>query len=342
MDNTKVGARHSASDTADMQTMHDIAVKQGAMCAPSGGGKSMDDELVYFGDAVKATQLENGGVKLGGYLVRFGAPDQPDLTGDYFTKNTDFGDATISDTWFNHRLPVKLKKHNVQVKYTDPLGKATLKADDIGIFAEVVIEARNEYEKTIGELGLAGKLAWSSGTASHLVDRKAIKNGVTEITRWRLGLDASLTPTPAEYRQTNQILPVKSLIPSDAALPDGDDKPTKSTNQPTSNTREKKIMEENEIKSAVDSAVAAALAAQEAKQAAEAAKQAEIKAAEEKGYKAAIEDLKTRKAPAFNTKTELGFSEEKDAVPAFKAWMTTGQENGGLIRPDASFNSIPE
>jgi hypothetical protein len=32
----KAGARHSAADATDMQTMHDIAVRQGAVCSPSG------------------------------------------------------------------------------------------------------------------------------------------------------------------------------------------------------------------------------------------------------------------------------------------------------------------
>ncbi len=335
----KIGARNNRTDRQTIQGVHDMSVKMGAACAPA-GGKSIDDELVYFGDAVKAVQLENGGIKLGGYLVRFGSPNATDLAGDYFTKSTDFGDATDSRTYFNHRLPVKLKKHNVQVQYKEPLPKATLKRDEVGVFAEVVIAARNEYEKTIGELGLAGKLAWSSGTASHLVDRKAIKNGVTEIISWPLGLDASLTPTPAEFRTSNQVMPIKSLLPSYAALSDTDE--STKTNQPTNQPkREKKIMDD-EIKSAVDSAVAAALAAQEAKSKAEADTQAALKAAEEKGYKAALEDVKGHKAPAFNTKTELGFSEEKDAVPAFKNWMQTGEVNGGLIRPDSSFNAIPE
>src|SRR3990167_17718 len=236
--------------------------------------KSLDEEYIYPGDAVKATSLDGGAVKLGGYLIRFGDANNPDLAGDYFTKNTDFGDAKQSDTWFNHRLPIRVKKHRSEVKYTEPLSnKATLTIDDVGVFAEVVIEARNEYEKTIAELGLAAKLAWSSGTASHLVDRKAIKGGVWEITRWRLGLDASLTPTPAEYRKTNQILPIKSLLTADnAALTDTADKPNKPINQPITNQREKNIMEENEIKSAVEKAVAAALAEREAKSQAEAQK----------------------------------------------------------------------
>lgn len=294
----------------------------------------MDDELIAYGDTIKATALDGGAVKLAGYLIRFGDPDSPDLAGDYFTKNTDFGDATQSDSWFNHRLPVKLRKLNKQVAYTDPLPKASLSMDDIGVFAEVVIEARNEYEKTIAELGVAGKLAWSSGTAPHLVDRKSVKDGVYEITRWRLGLDASLTPTPAEFRNTNQVVSIKSLLSPDTALPDKDEiKPTKPL-------MEKKKMENDEIKSAVDSAVAAALAKRDAEIKSETEKQAALKAAEEAGYKKAVDELKTRKAPAFNTQTELGFSEEKDAVPAFKHWVQTGQVNGALITPDASYSNV--
>lgn len=295
------------------------------------------DEFIVLGDEIKATELDNGSVKLGGYLVRYGTPSDTDLVGDYFTKNTDYGSAEKSDTWFNHRQPIRLKKSNVEVEYTEPLPQATLKRDEVGIFAEVVLEARNEYEKTIAELGLAGKLAWSSGTASHLVDRKNIKNGVTEIVRWRLGLDASLTPTPAEFRKTNQILPIKSLLP-DSALPDGDANQTKKPS-----TKKTEItMDENEIKAIADKAAADALKARDEADAAKATRDAELKAAADAAYKQALEDVKANKAAAFNRNTELGFSEEKDAVPAFKHWMQTGQENQGLIRPDASFSKVQE
>ena len=164
------------------------------------------DPLVSFGEEVKATRLENGDVKLGGYLVRFGDAAKTDLTGDYFTKNTDFGETDKSSSWFNHRMPVSYKKR--QFVYDEQLPDATLKKDDIGVFAEIILGARNEYEKMIAEMGLAGKLGWSSGTAPHLVDRKQVGKA-NEITRWHLGLDASLTPTPAEFR--NQVVPLKSL-----------------------------------------------------------------------------------------------------------------------------------
>jgi HK97 family phage major capsid protein len=357
----KVGARHTRKEVEAFQTVHDIMASNGAVCAAPEAkndepetepeeeekpeayeGKSLDEEYIYPGDAVKATSLDGGKVKLGGYLIRFGDANNPDLAGDYFTKNTDFGDAKESTVWFNHRLPIQIKKHNIEVKYTEPLsGKATLSIDDVGVFAEVVLEARNEYEKTIAELGFAGKLAYSSGTASHLVDRKAIKGGVWEITRWPLGLDASFTPTPAEFRKTNRILPIKSLLTADdAALPDTADKPTQPIEQPK---REKKNMDNELDKTAVAEiaakAVADALAEREAKSQAEAQKAAELKAAEEAGYKKAVEDIKTAGPQKFYHSTEPT-NDDNDGIGAFKSWLKTGQENEGLIRPDSSFDNI--
>src|SRR5690349_4679240 len=100
----KRGARNSRRDQSALQTAHDELVKAGAMCNPP---KSIsEDGLVYFGEEVKAVKMDNGNVKLAGYLVRFGDAAKTDLTGDYFTKNTDLGNAEISDGWFNHRMPV--------------------------------------------------------------------------------------------------------------------------------------------------------------------------------------------------------------------------------------------
>ncbi len=211
----KRGARNSAKDQAALQNAHDALVNVGAMCTPV---KSLeDDALVSYGSEVKATDLGDGNVKLAGYLVRFGDASTPDFVGDYFTKNTDFGSAETSAGWFNHRLPVTHNKK--RVTYTDQLPDVKLTKDNVGVFAEIVIGARNDYEKMIGQLGFAGKLGWSSGTAPHLVDRKAVGNS-QEITRWHLGLDASLTPTPAEFRSTNTVLPIKSFISPETDMAD--------------------------------------------------------------------------------------------------------------------------
>jgi hypothetical protein len=56
----------------------------------------------------------------------------------------------------------------------------------------------------IAKLCKQGKMGFSSGAAGHLVERKSM-GGAAEITRWPIA-EASITPTPAEYRNS-----VKSL-----------------------------------------------------------------------------------------------------------------------------------
>jgi HK97 family phage major capsid protein len=155
-----------------------------------------DEQLVYFGDTVKAL----GDGKLGGYLVRFSSDDDTDLEGDFFNKDTDYGDATKSAVYYNHGMDPVIKRRK--------LGSAELTTDDIGIWAEAQLNMRDEYEKFIYGMAEAGKQGWSSGTASHLVEKE--KSGkATWIRSWPLGLDASLTPTPAEPR--NGVQPLKSI-----------------------------------------------------------------------------------------------------------------------------------
>jgi len=155
-----------------------------------------DEQLVYFGDAVKAL----GEGRLGGYLVRFSSDDEPDITGEFFTKDTDYGDAESSAVYYNHGLDPVLKRRK--------LGKATLKLDDFGVWAEAQLNMRDEYEKFIYEMAEKGRQGWSSGTASHLVEREPSGKAVW-IKSWPLGLDASITPTPAE--PMNKVQPLKSI-----------------------------------------------------------------------------------------------------------------------------------
>lgn len=216
-DELKVGARNSKKDQERLQMMHDFSVENGAMCQVEEGKHVEVEEVIAFGDTIKAVKLDDGSVKFGGYLVRFGDEDNTDLTGDYFTKNTDFGDMQESDVYFNHRLPVSAD--GVTIEYKAKLSRAKITKDDVGVFAETIVKARNEYEQAIIEAGLANKLGWSSGTAGHLVDR-APSGKAWQIKTWILGLDASLTPTPAEPR--NSVMPIKSLIPSETAATDKD------------------------------------------------------------------------------------------------------------------------
>ena len=55
-------------------------------------------------------------------------------------------------------------------------------------------------------------MGWSSGTASHLVERQITAKS-TWIKSWPLGLDDTLTPVPAEPR--NEAIPLKSWQPEE-------------------------------------------------------------------------------------------------------------------------------
>ena len=163
------------------------------------GAAKADEVMVYAGDAVKA--LPNGHV--GGYLVRFSSENDPDLAGEFFTKDTDFGiqDGAKTHVWFHHRGAFKTRDGRT-LRLTDPIGEGTLKIDDTGVFVDAVLYNRAQYEKVLDELG------WSSGTAAHLVD--AVPRGkATWLKRWYLGLDATLTFGPCEPR--NSAIPLKSL-----------------------------------------------------------------------------------------------------------------------------------
>ncbi|HZQ08611.1 MAG TPA: phage major capsid protein [Anaerolineae bacterium] len=157
--------------------------------------------LVAYGGEIKA--LEGG--KVGGYLVRFSSAAQPDLTGDYFDASTDFGfpkgETIKSAVWFNHRLPIETKNGR-QVWIKEKIGDSLLKQVDDGVLIEAVFYNHQRYEKMLGQLG------WSSGTAAHLVEREAVGKAY-HVKRWPLGLDASVTPEPAEPR--NEVIPLKSL-----------------------------------------------------------------------------------------------------------------------------------
>ena len=42
----------------------------------------------------------------------------------------------------------------------------------MGVWVEGILNMRDDYEKALYNLAKQGKLGWSSGTASHLVERE--------------------------------------------------------------------------------------------------------------------------------------------------------------------------
>lgn len=169
-----------------------------------------DGLLINFGSEIKS--LENGHV--GGYLVIFSDAADTDLDGDYFTKNTDFGieSGAKSAVWLHHRRPLKTRD-NKYVTVKTKIGEGVLTIDEKGVLIDAILYNREEYDEALESMG------WSSGTASHLVERKSVGNA-TEILLWPLGLDASMTPSPAQPRKTAVSLKAyeRELAGIDAAL----------------------------------------------------------------------------------------------------------------------------
>lgn len=170
----------------------------------------MNESLVYFGDAVKA--LDDNG-RVGGYSVRHSDAGRKDLSGEYFVADTYLGahQGDGMDALFHHGQPLPVKgaisasAAATFSKLSDHLfAPVKTRRDDIGLWTETVLDLADEYEKAVFGLVKAGKLGWSTGTASHTAKREA--DG--KITRWPI-IEISLTPTPCE--PLNRAIPIKSF-----------------------------------------------------------------------------------------------------------------------------------
>ncbi len=271
--------------------------------------------FVSYGSEVKAT--DDGHIS--GYLVRFSGEADTDLSGDFFTKSTDFGTQVESPIYYHHGLDKTIGKR--------VLGSGSMKTDDVGVWIEAQLDIRDRYEKAVLKLAKSGKLGWSSGTAPHLIERKDAGKA-REITRWPLGLDASLTPTPAEPRNVAEL---KSLEVTELEVPpepetvaeDSNVAPVEKAEQNNESTTGNTEMTPEEIKSAV----ASILADREA----EAKKEADEKAAFDakvaeavKSQLAPINEGLKAGAPGLNLKTKPG----DDAFKAFGHYVRTGDAGG--------------
>ena len=156
------------------------------------------DALVFYGGSVKA--LGNG--RVGGYLVRFTSEEEPDLEGEFFDGKTDFGISPGAATgiYLNHRQPLQTRDGKY-ITVKERIGEGTLDIDENGVLIDAILYNRARYEAALDAMG------WSSGTAPHLVDRTDTGKA-THIDTWLLGLDASLTPIPAD--PGNRAMPLKS------------------------------------------------------------------------------------------------------------------------------------
>jgi phage head maturation protease len=156
------------------------------------------DLLTSTVDNIKSDRL--GYVK--GYLVRFGDTKTADLEGDYFTASTDYGFPVSKgqrvplNVYYHHGMDAAVGKKSI--------GTGFIKMDDTGLWYEAQLDMADEYGSMIAKLCKQGKMGFSSGAAGHLVERKSM-GGAAEITRWPIA-EASITPTPAEYRNSVKTL----------------------------------------------------------------------------------------------------------------------------------------
>ena len=156
------------------------------------------DVLTSTVGGIKSDRL--GYVK--GYLVRFGDSKATDLEGDYFTKSTDYGfpleegKRVPLNVYYHHGMDSQVGKKSI--------GTGFIKMTDEGLWYEAQLDMADEYGKMVAKLCKQGKMGFSSGAAAHMVERKSM-GGASEIIRWPIA-EASITPTPAEYRNS-----VKSL-----------------------------------------------------------------------------------------------------------------------------------
>jgi HK97 family phage major capsid protein len=160
---------------------------------------NIDDLLVTFGDDLEIKRLEDGGLEVKGFAVRFTGPDDTDLEGDYFTGETDFGPAKEVGLYYHHGMDKELGRQRI--------GTAALEKKDAGLWMQAQMKLREDYEKAIEDMVRRKKMGISSGAAGHLVERVKTEGG-NLIKQWVIA-EVSLTPTPAEPRN---VVSLKSLL----------------------------------------------------------------------------------------------------------------------------------
>lgn len=154
--------------------------------------KTWQWDLPSLNTAVKAL----GEGRLGMYAVVWGDGKATDLSQEYFTKETEELESIFKSIGklpllFHHAMDGEMKTNVVGVV-------DTLKRDDIGLWAEAIVDRSNRYNATIYEMAKRGLLGPSSGT---LPGARRADGG--EIKRWPI-VEISLTPEPCEWRMRTQ------------------------------------------------------------------------------------------------------------------------------------------
>lgn len=335
LDAVKIGKRNAAEDAKRImeirkaaQVIQELSLELEPEVGPDTEDNSDiehdDDTEVMTGGVVKALP----GGKVGGYLVTFSTADTPDITGEYFTSDTDFGEHDTTPVLYHHGMDTKLGGRVI--------GKGKITRDDIGMWIEAQLEMRDEYEKFIYEMAQAGKLGWSSGTAGHMIEREPAGKA-TYIKRWLLGLDASLTPTPAEPR--NHAVSLKTLVEQSKPV-EAHESVTENNCIENSNIlegatpqTENKKMDEKELQSIIEKAAAAgAEAAMKSLPAVNTPAPAEVKAKPE-GFKSLGEFFLAVKSHGMGRSMDNRLGQYSEEMKAPSGMNETIPSEGGFLVP---------
>jgi len=161
-----------------------------------------DELLTCAGSAIKAVDR----LTIAGYAVLFTNPYDTDREGDFFTKATDFdltGRLDVSGLWH----------HNLDPTVDEPLGRATFRIEDEGVLSQLTLRD-DETGRRVFKLAESDQLAWSSGSAGHLVRKEKVSGG-NWIRRWPI-TEFSVLPATAAAEPRAKVRALKSL--SDALL----------------------------------------------------------------------------------------------------------------------------
>ena len=148
--------------------------------------------------------------KIAGQFVYYGNPEEVDLQGEFFTKETDFwlSDAKSDGDNYECSLPMIYHHGLANLRGAEArVGSWTaIKTMDNGMWIEGQLDISHKYADKIKKLVDMGVLGLSSDSIGRLVSRKKHQKkggSVWELTSWPLA-GVSLTPNPAEPR----LLPV--------------------------------------------------------------------------------------------------------------------------------------
>ena len=159
-----------------------------------------DETVITAGGVLKSF----GGGKFGGYGVLKSTPKDPDRQNEFFWDGTDFelqDRGTVPVLWF-HGLDPLFKGRK--------LSRAIPTLDSVGVYFETRLVATDERMEQLIDLGNRGGLAYSTGSASHLVEKKTMGNGTRRIDVWPI-VEVSLCLQSQAVEPRAKVLPLKTI-----------------------------------------------------------------------------------------------------------------------------------